>query len=101
MKLFSRARLSATPWTAACLPGFSVRGIFQEEYRSGLPFPSPGDLPNPGSKLRTSALVCEFFAAELPLISVSVKPCAFNNSSEYSFIVRSEVTGINSKMFVL
>ena len=30
------------------LPGSSVHGIFQAIYWSGLPFPSPGDLPNPG-----------------------------------------------------
>ena len=29
-------------------PGSSVHGILQEEYWSGLPFPSPGDLPDPG-----------------------------------------------------
>ena len=28
-------------------PGSSVHEIFQEKYWSGLPFPSPGDLPNP------------------------------------------------------
>ena len=32
------------------LPGSSVRGVLQEEHWSGLPFPSPGDLPNPGIK---------------------------------------------------
>ena len=32
------------------LPGSSVHGIFQAEYWSGLPFPPPGDLPNPGSE---------------------------------------------------
>ena len=37
----------ATPWTGAP-PGFSVRGISQQEYRSGLPFSDPGDPPNPG-----------------------------------------------------
>ena len=30
------------------LPGSSVHGILQAKYWSGLPFPSPGDLPNPG-----------------------------------------------------
>ena len=30
------------------LPGFSIREILRQEYQSGLPFPSPGDLPNPG-----------------------------------------------------
>ena len=32
-------------------PGSSVHGIFQQEYWSGLPFPSPGDLPDPGINL--------------------------------------------------
>ena len=30
------------------LPGSSIRGIFQQEYWSGLPFPTPEDLPNSG-----------------------------------------------------
>ena len=30
------------------LPGSSVHGIFQQQYWSALPFPSPGDLPEPG-----------------------------------------------------
>ena len=30
------------------LPGFSIHGISRQEYWSGLPFPSPGDLPDPG-----------------------------------------------------
>ena len=29
-------------------PGSSIHGIFRQEYWSGLPFPSPGDLPDPG-----------------------------------------------------
>ena len=45
-------------------PGSSVHGIFQQEYWSGLPFPPPGDLPNPGSKpmpLMSPALAGGFF----------------------------------------
>ena len=38
------------------LPGSSVHGIFLAIYWSGLPFPSPGDLPNPGIELRSLAL---------------------------------------------
>ena len=34
------------------LPGSSVHGILQQEYRSGLPCPPPGDLPNPGIEPR-------------------------------------------------
>ena len=37
-------------------PGFSVHGILQQEYWSGLPFPSPEDLPDPGIKPRSPAL---------------------------------------------
>ena len=37
-------------------PGSSVHGILQAKYWSGLPFPSPGDLPDPGIKPRSPAL---------------------------------------------
>ena len=38
----------ATPWTVAHQPPLSM-GFSRQEYWSGLPFPSPGDLPNPGT----------------------------------------------------
>ena len=38
---------SATPWTVACQAALSM-GFSRQEYRSGLPFPSSGDLPDPG-----------------------------------------------------
>ena len=44
---FSCVRLFATPWTVACQAPLSM-GFSRHEYWSGLPFPSPGDLPNPG-----------------------------------------------------
>ena len=40
----------ATPWTVARQASLSV-GFPRKEYWSGLPFPSPGDLPEPGIKL--------------------------------------------------
>ena len=46
-------------------PGFSVHGILQQEYWSGLPCPPPGDLPDPGIKpasLMSPALAGKFFA---------------------------------------
>ena len=51
----SCVRLFATPWTLdfqAPLP----MGFSRQEYWSGLPFPSPGDLPNPGIEPRSYAL---------------------------------------------
>ena len=42
---------SATLWTIALQAPLSIR-FSSQEYRSGLPFPSPGDLPNPGMEPR-------------------------------------------------
>ena len=47
-------------------PGFSVHGIFSQEYWSGLPFTSPGDLPNPGIKPGSSALQADSLPSEPP-----------------------------------
>ena len=41
-------------------PGSSVHGILYQEYWSGLPFPSPGELPDPGIKLTSLALAGGF-----------------------------------------
>jgi len=45
--MLSRVQLFVTPWTVACQAPLSV-GFSRQEYWSGLPFPPPGDLPNPG-----------------------------------------------------
>ena len=51
VKSLSRVRLFATPWTVANqVP--PPMGFSRQEYWSGLPFPSPGDLPDPGIELR-------------------------------------------------
>ena len=55
MKSLSRVRLFATPWTVALWAPLSM-GFSRQEYWSGLPFPSPGDLPNPGIEPRSPAL---------------------------------------------
>ena len=47
VKSLSRVRLFVTPWTVAYQAPLSM-GFSRQEYWSGLPFPSPGDLPNPG-----------------------------------------------------
>jgi len=43
------SRLSVTPRTVACQASLSI-GFSRQEHWSGLSFPSPGDLPNPGIK---------------------------------------------------
>ena len=46
---------SATPWTVACQARLST-GLYRRERWSGLPFPPPGDLPDPGIEPRSPAL---------------------------------------------
>ena len=48
------------------LPGSSVHGIFRQGYWSGLPFPSPGDLPDPGIEPGSPTLEAEALLSELP-----------------------------------
>ena len=50
MKLLSRVRLFATQWTVSHRAPPSM-GFSRQEYWSGLPFPSPGDLPDLGIDL--------------------------------------------------
>ena len=54
MKLLSRVQLFVTPWIVAHQAPLSM-GFSRPEYWSGLPFPSPGDLPNPGIEPRSPA----------------------------------------------
>ena len=51
-------------------PASSVRGIFQQDYWNGLPFPSPGDLPNPVIELM-SLDYCVTWVAGLMLIVIN------------------------------
>ena len=53
---FSRVQLFVTPWTVACLAPLSM-GFSRQEYWSGLPCSPPRDLPNPGIKPISPALL--------------------------------------------
>ena len=53
-----------TPWTAAHQAPVSMR-FSRQGYWSGLPFPSPGDLPNPGIEPGTPALQADSLPTEL------------------------------------
>ena len=59
--------ISATPWTVACQASLSLGfGFPRQEYWSGLAFPSPGDLPNPGIKPTSPALAGGLRTTEPP-----------------------------------
>ena len=65
VKSLGRVCLFATPWTVAHQAPLSM-GFSRQEYWSGLPFPSPGDLPNPGIKPRSPALQTDALPSEPP-----------------------------------
>ena len=55
----------ATPWTVAHQPPLSM-GFPKQEYWSGLPLPSPEDLPKPGIKLTSPVLEVDSLQPEPP-----------------------------------
>ena len=65
VKLLSRVRLFVTPWTGAHQASPST-GFSRQEYWSGLPFASPGDLPNPGIEPGSPALQADPLPSEPP-----------------------------------
>ena len=54
------------PWTVAHQAPLSM-GFSRKEYWSGLPFPSPGDLPNPGIEPRSPTLQADSLPTEPPV----------------------------------
>ena len=54
-----------TPWTVVCQTPLSM-GLPRQEYWSALPFPSPGDLPDPEFKPMSPALAGGFFTTKPP-----------------------------------
>ena len=71
---FSHVQLFVTLWTVTCQAPLSM-GFSRWDYWSGLPWPSPGDLPNPRIKPESPvapALAGRFFSTEPP-----GKPCYY------------------------
>ena len=65
VKLLSRVQLFVTLWTIAHQTPPSM-GFSRQERWSGLPFPSPGDLPDPGIEPRSPALQADALPSEPP-----------------------------------
>ena len=65
VKSLSHVRLFATPWTVAFQAPLSM-GFSRQEHWSGLPFPSRGDLPDPGIKPRSPTLQVDSLLSEPP-----------------------------------
>ena len=65
VKSLSHVRLFAIPWTVVYRASLSM-GFSRQEYWSGLPFPSPGDLPDPQIEPRSPALQADALPSEPP-----------------------------------
>ena len=85
VKSLSHVLLFATLWTVAYQAPPSM-GFSRQEYWSGLPFPPPGDLPDPGIEPRSPALQADTLTSEPP-----GKPWMVNFSRK-NFHVRSQNT---------
>ena len=64
-KSLSRVQLFATPWTVAHQAPPSME-FTRQEYWSGLPFPPPGDLPDPGIEPESPTLQADALPSESP-----------------------------------
>ena len=63
--MLSHVQLVVTPWTVAHQAPLSL-GFSRQEYWSGLPFPSPGDLPDPGIEPGSLVMTGRFFTTAPP-----------------------------------
>jgi len=62
---FSRVQIFVIPWTVALQAPLFME-FSRQEYWSGLPFPSPGDLPDPGIESMSPALQADSLPSEPP-----------------------------------
>jgi len=78
-----------TPCTVACQAPLTM-GFSRQEYWSGLPFPSPGDLPDPGIELASPALQAD-----------SVPPVTCPPDHHTKFLPNRNLPYISSRAFTL
>ena len=84
----SPVRFFAIPWIVAYQIPASM-GFSRQEYWSGLAFPSPGDLPDPGIEPRSPALWADTFPSEPPGKSIGPKILSISNLY-YPWVADSE-----------
>ena len=85
--LLSHGQLFVTPWTAAHQASLSLR-FSRQRYWSGLPFPSPGALPNPGIKPRSPALQAES-SSSIKYLYYSEAGCQIGCFSDFHYKYRN------------
>ena len=84
VKLLSSVRLFVTLWTVACHAPLSV-GFSRQEHWSRLPFPSPGDPPDPGTEPWSPTPQADSLRSEPP--GKPNTPCLSNSDSSFSSVL--------------
>ena len=100
---FSHVRLLATLWTVAHQVPLYM-GFCWQEYCSGLPFSSPGDLPDPGIKpasLCVSCLAGGFFTAELPGYTMCNIQCTYYTAVRMNEKMAFAAIGMDVEVIIL
>ena len=81
--------LFAAPWTVACQGPLPIE-FSGQEYWSGMPFPFPGDLPDPGTEpasLESSALAGSFFTISTTCVIMKYKFLKLRNKEVTSSLI--------------
>ena len=84
VKLLSRVRLFVTPWTGV-YQASPAMGFSRQEYWSGVPLPSPEDLPNPGLEPRSPILQADALPSEPP-----GKPLCFGPEAKNTTVTQGQ-----------
>ena len=71
VKSLSHVQPFGTPWAVDCQAPPSM-GFSRPEYWSGLPFPAPGDLPDPGIEPGSPTLQADSLPSEPPNVCMSI-----------------------------
>ena len=90
VKSLSRVQLFATPWTVAYQAPPSM-GFSRQQCWSGLPFPSPGDLPNPGIEPGSPALQADTLPSEPPMQETRIQSLGQENPLEKGMAMHSSI----------
>ena len=103
-KSFGHVRLFANSWTVALQAPLST-GFPRQEYQSGLPFPSPGHLPDPGIEPRSPALQADSLPSESRnsterALILTFSPNSFLKaiSSDHSFLAHSGIPAPHTEL---
>ena len=94
LSCFSHVQLFEALWTITCQASLS-KGFSRQKYWSGLPFPSPGDLPDPGIERRPPALWAEALNSEPPGNPRTLRYDLNQIPYDYTAEVRNRLKGLD------